>query len=1038
MSQFKLCKPTIARIAPFFLAFSFLSTVPPLPTPYFLLPASAQTADARKAEANRLLQQGLQQTQTSDYEAAIQSYEKALTIYRALQNRLGEANALNNLGLGSVFLPQYESLIGEANALNNLGQSYYSVSQYNKAIGFHQQSLAIYRAIQNRLGEANALNNLGLNYIAVSQYDKAIELNQQALTIYRAIQNRHGEANALSNLGRSYYSVSQYNKAIEFHQQALAIHRAIRNRSGEANALSNLGQSYHSVSQYNKAIEFHQQALAIHRAIQSRHGEANSLSNLGSAYTALSQYNKAVEFHQQALVIFRAIRNRGGEAAALSSLGTAYRSLSQPDKAIELQQQALMIVRQIGSRRSEAAISSGLGSTYLTLSQYSQAIKHYEQALAIFRAVGDRNGEAGALLGLGSAYLSLAQYSKATEYYRQALTIYLAVGNRIGEASAQSSLGAASASLSQHSQAIEKYQQALTISRAVGDRSGEANTLVSLGNAYRSLSQFDKAIENHQQALTIARQIGNRNSEARTLSALGAAYHLLPQYDKAIAYHRQALLILQAVGDRAGEGAALTNLGLTLLKTGDARGAEKTLWAAIKLWESLRPGLTDENKVSLFETQAITYRTLQQALIAQNNPTAALEVAERGRTRAFVELLEKQIQERDVSLPLNSEATVTTIDQIKRIAKTHKASLVEYSIIYDSFKIQGKRATRESELYIWVIQPTGEISFRQVDLKPLWQQHNTSLSRLVIGNQESLAVRGRNTLGVNPQPNLPTLYQLLIDPIAPLLPKDPNAHVIFIPQGPLFQVPFPALQTADGNYLIQKHAILTAPSIQVLALTQQQRQKLASQVPLGSGKALVLGNPTMPQMSLSLGAAEQALPPLPGAEAEAKTIAALLNTQAIIGAQGTKAEITRKMPQASIIHLATHGLLDNIRGLGSAIALAPSGTDNGWLTAEEILEMKLQASLVVLSACNTAEGRITGDGVIGLSRSLISAGVPSVIVSLWAVPDAPTAELMQAFYQNLQRNPDKAQALRQAMLTMMKTHPQPRDWAAFTLIGEAE
>jgi CHAT domain-containing protein len=114
------------------------------------------------------------------------------------------------------------------------------------------------------------------------------------------------------------------------------------------------------------------------------------------------------------------------------------------------------------------------------------------------------------------------------------------------------------------------------------------------------------------------------------------------------------------------------------------------------------------------------------------------------------------------------------------------------------------------------------------------------------------------------------------------------------------------------------------------------------------------------------------------------------------------------------------------------------GNDSGLLTAEEILEMRLKASLVVLSACNTAQGKTTGDGIIGLSRSLIAAGVPSVIVSLWSVPDAPTAELMQTFYLNLQKNSDKAQALRQAMLTTMKTHPQPRDWAAFTLIGEAE
>jgi len=136
-------------------------------------------------------------------------------------------------------------------------------------------------------------------------------------------------------------------------------------------------------------------------------------------------------------------------------------------------------------------------------------------------------------------------------------------------------------------------------------------------------------------------------------------------------------------------------------------------------------------------------------------------------------------------------------------------------------------------------------------------------------------------------------------------------------------------------------------------------------------------------------------------------------------------------------HLATHGLLDEKEGLGSAIALTPSDKDDGFLTAAEILDLQLTAELVVLSACDTGRGRITGDGVVGLSRSLISAGVPSVIVSLWQVPDAPTASLMTQFYQSLSANPDKAQALRSAMLAMMKQHPEPKNWAAFTLIGEA-
>ncbi|MDF5729714.1 MAG: CHAT domain-containing protein, partial [Rhizonema sp. PD38] len=160
-----------------------------------------------------------------------------------------------------------------------------------------------------------------------------------------------------------------------------------------------------------------------------------------------------------------------------------------------------------------------------------------------------------------------------------------------------------------------------------------------------------------------------------------------------------------------------------------------------------------------------------------------------------------------------------------------------------------------------------------------------------------------------------------------------------------------------------------------------------------------------------------------------------------IGEQATKAAVEQQMVGAQIIHLATHGLLDELSepGIPGAVALAPSGKDNGLLSANEVLNLHLNANLVVLSACDTGRGRITGDGVIGLSRSFIAAGTPSVIVSLWEVPDGPsTASLMLEFYRQLEHNPDKASALRQAMLNTMKAYSDPKDWAGFFLIGEAD
>ncbi len=409
-----------------------------------------------------------------------------------------------------------------------------------------------------------------------------------------------------------------------------------------------------------------------------------------------------------------------------------------------------------------------------------------------------------------------------------------------------------------------------------------------------------------------------------------------------------------------------------------------------------------------------------------------------------------------------------TIEQIKQIAKEHNATLVEYSINYDNSQVQGKQQIPESELFIWVVRPTGEVDLHRVDLKSLWQKQNTSLSDLVVSTRESIGlgrggtvskVEKRQTkalqilkaakgLEVTSQQERQTqqqtkglqkLYQLLIQPIADLLPKDPNARVIFIPQGSLFLVPFPALQDASGKYLIEQHSILTAPSIQVLDFTHQQRQRLGSRESgVGSREFLVVGNPSMPKVPPRRGEPPQQLPNLPGAEREAKEIAQLLNTQAITGTEATKVAILQKMAGARIIHLATQSIVDDVRGIGSVIALAPSDNDNGLLTAEEILNLKLNAELVVLSGCDTGLGKITGDGVIGLSRSFIAAGVPSAIVSLGYVPDEATAFLMTEFYRNLQQQPDKAQALRSAMLTTMKKYPNPLNWGAFTLIGEAE
>ncbi|WP_427158656.1 tetratricopeptide repeat protein [Aliinostoc sp. HNIBRCY26] len=987
-----------------------------LPTVFPASQLLAQTPADRKAEADRLLQQGIQQFQTSQFTAALQSWQQALIIYREIKDRKGEGYALGNLGI-----------------------AYYSLGEYAKAIEYHQQLLAIAREIKDRNGEGAALGNLGNAYNSLGDYPKAIEYHQQSLAIAREIKDRLGEGRSLGNLGLAYNSLGDYPKAIEYHQQSLAIAREIKNRLGEGAALGNLGLAYDALGDYPKAIEYQQQRLAIAREIKDRLGEGYALGNLGLAYQSLGDYAKAIEYHQQCLAIAREIKDRNGEGAALGNLGFAYQSLGDYAKAIEYQQQSLAIAREIKDRQGEGNALGKLGIAYYSLGDYAKAIEYQQQRLAITREIKDRLGEGAALGNLGNAYQSLGDYAKAIDYHSSSLAIAREIKDRQGEGATLGNLGNAYGSLGNYAKAIEYEQQRLSIAREIKDRLGEGNALGNLGSAYYSLGDYAKAIEYQQQSLVIAREIKDRLGEGNALGNLGNAYYSLGDYAKTIEYQQQHLAIAREIKDRLGEGLSLNNLGYALYKSGNLAAAEKTLYEGIKVYESLRDKkLADTNKVSIFETQSSIYRTLQKVLIAQKKTDAALEISERGRARAFVELLSSRLNQNNNEM---KSLAASTVSDIKQIAKIQNSTLVQYSIIYDEFKVQGKQETKESEIYIWVIKPTGEITFRKADLKPLWQKENTSLAQLVRVSRQSIGVRSRGAITVGGISDAPTtkqrfqrLHELLIKPIADLLPSKDSEKVIFIPQSSLFSVPFVALQDEEGKYLIEKHTILTAPSIQALDLTHKQRIGIEDSKG-GKEDILIVGNPTMPKIPIT----NEQLTSLPGAEKEAIQIADLLKTKAITGSKATKAAILPKMAKAKIIHFATHGLLDDFKGFGvpGAIALAPSNQDDGFLTAGEIFDLKLNAQLVVLSACDTGSGNVTGDGVIGLSRSLITAGVPSVVVSLWAVDDNSTAFLMSEFYRHLQQNPDKALALRQAMLTTKKQYSNPRNWAAFTLIGEA-
>jgi len=1050
-----------------------LSFVLPLYLTLGALPMAAQSPDSRRTQADQLLKQGNEQLTANQPEAALQTLQAALKLYRDLKDRAAEGQTLKSIG-----------------------NAYQALKQYDQAIAHQQQALEIARELKDKNLEARALHNIGLAYEKLEKPAKAIESYEQSLTVSQSSQNIEMEDKSLANLGLVYKSLRNFSKATNYFKKRLALAERGQSITDRADALDDMCSNYWQQGDFENSIQTCQQALTLYRELKNQKVEEALLARLGLSYQSQGKYAAAIHYFQEALAVNQETKDLPMQVRHLAALGTTYQRVGKYSEGIDSLKKGLNIAREINYLDLEKDYLNLLSGLLLGLGEYAESTKYAEQYLENAKQTQDISAQVTAIEVLLINYGNMGNVDKVLNYSKEIKIIEQRIGsselkakallllgktyNYLADRKVENGLYAAmrtelsgqftksrlnsfvdyyrAYAATEVKQAIQSLDQALSVVREIHQDTRfldsptslkrlEVNILTEIAQSYGYFQDL-KAIGYGKQALQIVQQDSRlRIFEAIKLAQIGIAYSMNLDNTQAIQFFQQSLIAARRDKIIPQEGAALNSLGSLFQSSGDLVQAEKALFEAARISETLRTNLEskDNLKVSLFEGQQTIYRTLEEVLIAQNKPEAALEVSERGRARIFIEQLRRQTEQINTT-----GVTFPSIQEIKQTAQQHNATLVVYSIGTDP--LPGINKNQSRNLFAWIVQPTGKIEFRTVDLS----LQPSSLVALVNLTRQAIGARGRRaTLIVKSSPEaerisrnqqtqqLQQLHKLLIEPIASLLPTDPNQRVIFIPQGELFLVPFSALQDANGIALIEKHTILTAPSIQVLDLTRQAAAEKSRGAGTQQQAALVVGNPTMPKVRVQVGGDLEQLSNLVGAETEAEAIATLLKAKPIIGKQATKSSIVKQMANARLIHLATHGLLDDFKGLGvpGAIALAPDGTgadNDGLLTADEILDLKLNAELVVLSACDTGRGRITGDGVIGLSRSLITAGVPSIIVSLWKVPDASTAFLMTEFYRNLQQQPDKAIALRQAMLTTKDKYPDPLDWAAFTLIGEAE
>ncbi|WP_217235241.1 tetratricopeptide repeat protein [Streptomyces sp. AC555_RSS877] len=369
-------------------------------------------------------------------------------------------------------------------------------------------ALTVYRAIGDRHGEATVLGLLAEAAAERADLDRVEELANQALAIHRTLGNRRGEASAVELLAGAARLRRDPGRVEELAIQALAIHRTLGNRDGEATALQLLAYAALQRGVPGRVEELAIQALAIHRTLGNRRGEATALQLLAYAALQRTDLNRVEELANQALALHRTLGNRDGEASSLVLLADAALQRGDLNRAEERANQALALHRTLGNRRGEASSLGLLADAAYLRDDPGRVEERANQALTIHRTLGNRDGEALALGLLAGAALGRNDPGRVEELANQILAIHRTLGNRREEANTLGLLADAARLRGVPGRVEELANQALTIHRTLGNRRGEATALQLLAYAARQRGDMRTGRHTLAEAAALYEQIG--------------------------------------------------------------------------------------------------------------------------------------------------------------------------------------------------------------------------------------------------------------------------------------------------------------------------------------------------------------------------------------------------------------------------------------------------------------------------------------------------------------------------------------------------
>jgi len=727
-------------------------------------------------------------------------------------------------------------------------------------------------------------------------------------------------------------------------------------------------------------------------------------------------------------------RGAQGEAgSAYACVAFVSLRLSELQKALTSAQKAFDLLGKEPNPSNDqmgmiVSVYSALGNAYRNSGDRAQARKWYAEGLTYARAAVSPHRRGAAMWVAGQLKL-LAQLAYQDHDY-------VAARDQAQEAATLAENFVSTAPPRVPARAIENGRRHAT------------DSLTLLAKAQLALGDKDAAEAALTRARQYARLIGLVEVDLEILTTSGQVALARNDPGAALAEFQKALPQAERIG-RVGALVQLHQLEARsyagLGRTADAVTAVRR---SMDLIEEIRGTLQESSLRSGYvEDKQGIYQFAVRMALRSGNPADAFAFAERARARAFLDLLGNSttlskgrtralVQEEVLLRARLAEAQALASDGEGSEAETSKQAIEAAGREYRTF-LERVRKENVEQASLMTVEP-----ITLAEIQGLLPEGTTLVEYLVGANDiivwiverqraKALSIRGDRTYLVGRvralraaiadqapiadiEHQAAALYDMLL---APARAEIRGSRLLIVPHDVLHYLPFSALRSPAGRWLIEDYALATLPSASVL--------KYLAGKDAASAQPLALGNPDVGS-ALNLRYAER----------EARVVGDTYpGATVLVRGAATEARVKALAGGAGMLHFATHAELNENEPMSSALLLTPGEGEDGRLEVRELFGLDLHARLVVLSACETGLGKLSrGDDLVGLQRAFLYAGTPAVVTTLWKVDDRASFVLMREFYARL-KSAAPGEALSGAQRETLRQFPHPFAWAAYGLTG---